>query len=412
MELANVSHCPNEGAQVEDRKGKRVASASKAEAKPKGKPAAPEIPSGMVIKEQENEKFVTHESESETDSEDDAEYQRLLNVARWESLNIQNGEAPESSTRREAENVVDENNLGAKYDRQLDVAILESLNTHALRREYELLKEGVTGSESVAAEGNIGNDSASNPVMELAYVSHCPNEDSVDEGAQVEALDAVKGKFINSERTISNIEPTESRDTKLTESMARPPVSSRGRPLKPTIKLLELSNATGAPLPSKRKRKDGASIDRQCKQKAVKPTPAVPRFNEGDITLNRRPRGFLRRQGVASVSEPRGPGSVVGQASQANGVALQADLVNPNGSGAGVEVGVSEPSGSGSVVGQASRANGVTRQADAVDPNGSGAGVEVDVSEPLLEPMVCVTNQNPMDLTIEEAIKYMRSENR
>nr|GEX64351.1 hypothetical protein [Tanacetum cinerariifolium] len=147
------------------------------------------------------------------------------------------------------------------------------------------------------------------------------------------------------------------------------PVSSRGRPLKPTLKLLELSNATGAPLPSKRKRKDGASVDRRTKQKAVKPTSAVPRFNEGDITFNRRPRGFLRRKGVA------------------------------------------EPSGSRSVVGQASLANGMARQADVVDPNGSGAGVEVDVSEPLSEPMFCVTDQNPMDLTIEEAMKYLRNEN-
>ncbi|GKE76262.1 hypothetical protein Tco_1542382, partial [Tanacetum coccineum] len=28
--------------------------------------------------------------------------------------------------------------------------------------------------------------------MELANVSNCPNEDSVDEGAQTEALDAVR----------------------------------------------------------------------------------------------------------------------------------------------------------------------------------------------------------------------------
>nr|GFB48362.1 protein DETOXIFICATION 49 [Tanacetum cinerariifolium] len=165
---------------------------------------------------------------------------------------------------------------------------------------------------------NIGNDSTSNPAMELANVSRFPNEDSVDKGAEVEALEADIGKFINSSndsgRTINNIEPT--------ESMPRLPVSSRGRPLKPTLKLLELSNAIGAPLPSKRKRKDGASVDRRTKQKAVKPTSAVPRFNEGDITLNRRPRGFLRRKGGA---EPCGSRSVVGQTSLANGMAREAD---------------------------------------------------------------------------------------
>nr|GFB65485.1 hypothetical protein [Tanacetum cinerariifolium] len=174
---------------------------------------------------------------------------------------------------------------GAEYDIELNVAILESLNAHALRR------------------GNISNDSTSNPVMELANVSRFPYEDIVDEGAEVEALEADIGKFINSSndsddsgRTINNIEPT--------ESMPRLPVSSRGRPLKPTLKLLELSNATG------------------------------------DITLDRRPRGFLRRKGVA---EPSGSRSVVGQASLANGMARQADVVDPNGSGAGVEVDVSEP---------------------------------------------------------------------
>ena len=48
----------------------------------------------------------------------------------------------------------------------------------------------------IASVGNIGNEFASNPVVELANISHCPNEDSVDEGAQTEALDAVKGTFI------------------------------------------------------------------------------------------------------------------------------------------------------------------------------------------------------------------------
>ena len=47
----------------------------------------------------------------------------------------------------------------------------------------------------IANVGNIGNDSASYPVVELANISHCPNEDSVDEGAQTEALDAVRGTF-------------------------------------------------------------------------------------------------------------------------------------------------------------------------------------------------------------------------
>ena len=47
----------------------------------------------------------------------------------------------------------------------------------------------------IANVGNIGNDFASNPVVELANISHCPNEDSVDEGAQTEALDAVRGTF-------------------------------------------------------------------------------------------------------------------------------------------------------------------------------------------------------------------------
>ncbi|PWA53232.1 protein DETOXIFICATION 49 [Artemisia annua] len=42
-------------------------------------------------------------------------------------------------------------------------------------------------------DGIISNDSASNPVVDLANASHCPNEDSVDEGAQTEALDAARG---------------------------------------------------------------------------------------------------------------------------------------------------------------------------------------------------------------------------
>ncbi|PWA51767.1 protein DETOXIFICATION 49 [Artemisia annua] len=44
----------------------------------------------------------------------------------------------------------------------------------------------------IANVGIIGNDSASNPVVDLANASHCPNEDSVDEGAQTEALDAAR----------------------------------------------------------------------------------------------------------------------------------------------------------------------------------------------------------------------------
>nr|GFA95051.1 hypothetical protein [Tanacetum cinerariifolium] len=58
------------------------------------------------------------------------------------------------------------------------------------------------------------------------------------------------------------------------------------------------------------------------------------------------------------------------------------------------------PAGEGSVVDQA---NGKARQADVVNPDGSGV-------VPLLEPMVCVTNRIPMDFTIEEANKYMRTE--
>ncbi|GJS92453.1 golgin candidate 5 [Tanacetum coccineum] len=97
------------------------------------------------------------------------------------------------------------------------------------------------------------------------------------------------------------------------------------------------------------------------------------------------------------------------QAGQANGVA-QADVVNPHGSGVGGEVGGSEPDADywipdlivvpfldpTSVAGQASEASAVGRQTDMVVP--------------LLEPMVCVTNRNPMDFTVEEAKKYMRTE--
>ena len=55
----------------------------------------------------------------------------------------------------------------------------------------------------IANVGNIGNDSASYPVVELANISHCPNEDSVDEGGQTEALDVVRGTFFNFMYTIS-----------------------------------------------------------------------------------------------------------------------------------------------------------------------------------------------------------------
>ena len=46
-----------------------------------------------------------------------------------------------------------------------------------------------------------------------------------------------------------------------------------------------------ATIPLTRKRKDGTAILRRTKQNAVKPT--LPWFNEGEITLNCQPIGFL-----------------------------------------------------------------------------------------------------------------------
>ncbi|GJT61636.1 hypothetical protein Tco_1005169 [Tanacetum coccineum] len=102
--------------------------------------------------------------------------------------------------------------------------------------------------------------------QEKLNVSNCPNEDSVDEGAQTEAPNAVRGKFINS-----------SSDTEPTGSMPRQRVSSRGRLLKPTPKLLQLSNGIDVPigeddatLPSTRKRKDGSLVGSQTKKRKLK----------------------------------------------------------------------------------------------------------------------------------------------
>ncbi|PWA76351.1 hypothetical protein CTI12_AA236060 [Artemisia annua] len=223
--------------------------------------------------------------EGETDSDDSGEYERQLSVAiheSWESfynsgLNLSSDALPTvTGPARGAE---------TEYERQLNVAIQESLksfnnsglhlNSHALRT--------VTG----PARGNIGNDS----VMELTNTSHCPNEDSVDEGAQTEALDAVRGTFINCS--------SDSDDT--------------GRKISDTEPKKRRLNAT--------------------------------------ITLERS-----SGSGVGG-SLPTEPTSASGQASGANAVGHQTDMVVP-----------------------------------------------------FLEPMVCVTNRNPMDLTIEEAKKYMRTE--
>ena len=67
----------------------------------------------------------------------------------------------------------------------------------------------------------------------------------------------------------------------------------------------------------------------------------------------------------------------------------EVDVVNPNGSGVGGEVGGFGPNEPTSVAGQTSGVNVVGCQT---------------------EPMVCVTNRDPMDFTIKEAKKYMRTE--
>ena len=163
------------------------------------------------------------------------------------------------------------------------------------------------------------------------------------------------GTFINCSsdsddtgRNISNTEPTESRP--------RPRVSRRGRLLKPTHKLLQLADATYAPA--------GKSTCRSKREQSKK------RRLNATIALERSS----------------------GQDSRATGVARQADVVNLDGSG----VGGSGPTEPTSASGQASGENAIGHQTDMVIP--------------FLEPMVCVTNRNPMDLTIEEAKKYMRTE--
>nr|GEU50625.1 thioesterase superfamily protein [Tanacetum cinerariifolium] len=378
------------------RKGKMVVSASKAEPKRKGRVAAPEIP-GIVIREQENGKFVNPESESESDSEEDAVYQRQLNVAKLESLNTQNMEAPEPSEaeqRSKGKAAEHDIPLGAEYKRQLEFAIQESLKSYYNNSAGRSLDVHALRTETGLARGNIGN------------------EDSVDEGAQTEALDAVrgnespKGKRKIKAKKQKIAEPDVARgkfinsasDTEPTGSMPYQRVSSRGRVLKPTYKLLQLANVTDA------RAREGTSgserkqtkkhllnnVTAQARSMPRIPVGVVDGSEDAPLPLNRGPRRSFRRYGsqhnrlqssVADASELTGSVSVVSQAGQANGVA-QADVVNPHGSGAGSEVGGSEPDADywipdlivvpfldpTSVAGQASEGNAVGRQTDMVVP--------------------------------------------
>ncbi|PWA72606.1 hypothetical protein CTI12_AA268980 [Artemisia annua] len=401
----------------------------------------------------------------------------------------ENVEAPELARRNtEGENVVDENHRGAEFeqDRQLDVGTVEPLESFIRRNIVDvdldtpalLIVGGLAGeyyehqkeAESKAAEGNIGNGSASNPVMDLENVSSCPNEDIVVECAPIEALDAVtgnelvvyngigkneadrgngcpkvrhvkslkingkrkfkgkkqkmaesdvaRGTFVNCSsasddtgRNISDTEPTESRPC--------PRVSRSGRLLKPTPKLLQLANSTGAPAG------EGISGAGEGTSRAGEGTSGAGKGTSGSERKHRKMHS-LNAIIAQETSMPRIPAETKGNQHNHH----QSGVVNPNGSGIGVEVSVSEPSGSMSVAGQAGQANGVARQVDMVNPDGSGVGGsgpteptsaagqagglnavgrQTDMVVPMLEPMVCVTNRNPMDLSIEEAKKYMRT---
>ncbi|GJT19025.1 hypothetical protein Tco_0877731 [Tanacetum coccineum] len=339
------------------RKGKMVVSASKAEPKRKGRVAAPEIP-GIVIREQENGKFVNPESESESDSEDDAEYQRQLNVAKLESLNTQNMEAPEPSEaeqRSKGKAAEHDISLGAEYKRQLKFAIQESLKSYYNNSAGRSLDAHALRTETGLARGNIGN------------------EDSVDEGAQTEALDAVRGnespkgkrKIKDKKQTIAEPDVARgnfinsSRDNEPTSSMPRQRVSSRGRVLKPTSKLLQLGNVTDARADEGTSGSERKQPKKHLSSNVIARARLMPRIPVGvvdgsedaPLPSNRGPRRSFRQHGsqhnrlqsgVAGASEPTGSVSVVSQAGQANGVA-QADVVNPHGSGVGGEVGGSEP---------------------------------------------------------------------
>ncbi|GJY25540.1 ribonuclease H-like domain-containing protein [Tanacetum coccineum] len=132
--------------------------------------------------------------------------------------------------------------------------------------EYDIFKEGFTRSKSEAAEGKIGNDSASNPVMELANVSHCPNEDSVDmkvpklkhlmlsEVMNVFTMVTVhegnkspKGKRKIKAKKPKMAEPDAARGKFINSSSETEPIVEAYYNLQPTPKLLQLSNVTDAP---------------------------------------------------------------------------------------------------------------------------------------------------------------------
>ncbi|PWA87235.1 hypothetical protein CTI12_AA072590 [Artemisia annua] len=208
------------------------------------------------------------------------------------------------------------------------------------------------------------NDSASNPVVELANASHCANEDSVDEGAQTEALDAARGATRDQSTTLDAVPTILTGFLFCGKSFTSMFVLGR---------IGELGTAGGF-LSNAITNINGFSVIYGLSMGMDGITPQA----YGAVCLSQVGQGLWWVR----------PG-------RANGVARQADVVIPNGPGFDGEVGGSGPCQPTSVVGQASGVNAVGHQTDMVVP--------------FIWPMVSVTNQNPMDLTIEEAKKFMRT---
>nr|GEX91093.1 early nodulin-like protein 1 [Tanacetum cinerariifolium] len=263
-ELANVSHCPNEGDQVEDRKGKRVASASKAEPKRKGKAAALAIPSGLVIKEQENGKSVEKEAVLEC---------FLKKHLRLEQLN----------------------------------------NVQILVENIDASKEFVFESTTC----NQWNERRRLQVGDTVVFTY-------------EAEKSLEVKIKQEDYIICN---------------APSPVNAK-------------------------KYSNGYSV----------------------VKLNQT----VSRYFVSCIIEINNDKIIV-QVIADKRLTTPTSTPTPTPSCKSETIGIYVMSGA--------------LDSDGYNVRGGCAGVEVDVFEPLSEPMVCVTDQNPMDLTIEEAMKYLRNEN-
>ncbi|PWA94720.1 protein DETOXIFICATION 49 [Artemisia annua] len=257
----------------------------------------------------------------------------------------------------------------------------------------------------IANVGIIGNDSASNPVVELANASHCANEDSVDEGAQTEALDAARGYEL---LVYNGNGATRDQSTTLD---AVPTILTGflfcGKSFTSMFvlgRIGELGTAGGF-LSNAITNINGFSVIYGLSMGM----DGIIAQAYGAILHKQPKRCHLNSIIALERSMPRIPvGADDGSkmqlyhqhenermAGRANGVARQADVVIPNRPGFDGEVGGSGPCQPTSVVGQASGVNAVGHQTDMVVP--------------FIWPMVSVTNQNPMDLTIEEAKKFMRT---